>query len=210
MKIAKVFERAYALACKLAASLVKEKKPLTFEFQSLGPKERMRELVLYIVAKCGGQTSFGKTKLNKILFLSDFYFFADNGVPVTGASYRKDEFGPVPSGIESLLAQMECSGELVQKRRKFGRTERAVFTAKRPANLDDFTAAQISQVDRIIDALELMTSSDASDLSHTRLWEIARMGEQIPYEAALISDEPPTVNEIARAKELCSQYGWEN
>ena len=68
MKIAKVFCVIYAFACKLAERFVNNKKKLTFEVPSLSPNERMRELVLHIVEKHKGATSFGMLKLNKILF----------------------------------------------------------------------------------------------------------------------------------------------
>ena len=183
---------------------------MTFEFSTLNPNERLREMILYIVKRHHGNTRFGATKLNKILFFSDFRFFALRGEPITGVSYKKDEFGPVPADIGTLLKQMESAGELEQKKHTYGRTKRSVFTAKRQANLTNFTKEQIAEVDSAINKVIWMKSGDVSDLSHTRLWKIARMGEQIPYEAALISDAPLTNYEIGRTKKLCSQYGWEN
>lgn len=210
MKIAKCFCAAYSFACKLAARFVKKKKTITFEVPSLNPNERMRELVLYIIGKNSGAASFGMLKLNKILFFSDFLFFAVRGEPITGARYKKGEFGPVPADIDALLKQMESDGDLAQKKFTFGRTKRRVFTAKRQANLSNFTREQIAEVDSAIKKVSWMKSGEVSDMSHTRLWEIARMGELIPYEAALISDDLITDYEIRRTKELCSQYGWEN
>lgn len=187
----------------------KTSKP-TFEFAALNPSERLREMILYIVERHHGDPTFGATKLNKILFFSDFHFFAVRGEPITGVCYKKVEFGPVPADIGELLKQMESAGELEQKRHTYGRTKRSVFAAKRQASLTNFTKEQIAEVDSAINKVRWMKSGDVSDLSHTRLWEIARMGEQIPYEAALISDDPLTNYEIRRTKKLCSQYGWEN
>jgi hypothetical protein len=117
--------------------------------------------------------------------------------------------GPVPVNIDALLEQMESAGELEQKKHTYGQTKRSVFAAKRQANLANFTREQIAEVDSAITKASRMKSGEVSDLSHTKLWEIARMGELIPYEAALISDAPITNYEIERTKELCTQYGWE-
>ena len=50
----------------------------------------------------------------------------------------------------------------------------------------------------------------AGELPHDRAWQAADYGEPIPYEAALLSNEPPTDDDIARAHELSAKYGWED
>jgi hypothetical protein len=210
MMIAKIFHVCYSWIHKTVARMVKKSNKPTFEFATLNPNERLREMILYIVERLHGDSTFGATKLNKILFFSDFHFYAVHGEPITGARYKKDEFGPVPTDIGALLKQMQSAGELEQKKHTFGRTKRSVFAAKRQARLTNFSREQIAEVDMAINTVKWMKSEDVSDMSHTRLWEIARMGEPIPYEAALISDAPLTNYEIRRTKKLCSQYGWEN
>ena len=49
--------------------------------------KKLKELVLYIAQKSEDDPSFGATKLNKILFAADFYFFGQTGRSITGASY---------------------------------------------------------------------------------------------------------------------------
>lgn len=148
--------------------------------------------------------------MNKILFFSDFFFYFENGEPITGTAYKKDEFGPVPANIETVLEQMKSNGELVERFLQRGRFKQKVFAPKREANLGIFTALQIAQVEDVIKNLTGITNGDVSELSHKRIWRVARQDELIPYEAAFLSDDPLTDYEIKRTKKLCSQYGWQN
>ncbi|SRR5581483_2666301 len=210
MSIANIFRACYFWIGKTISGKVKRTNKMTFEFDSLNPNERLRELILYIVKKHHGNRSFGALKLYKVLFFSDFRFFAAHGEPITGAAYKKDEFGPVPANIFALLEQMKTAGELEQKKHQFGQTKRSVFTAMREADLKNFSREQIAEVDRAIHEVGYMTSDAVSEMSHKRAWRIARMEELIPYQFALLSDEPISNDEINRTKELAAQYGWEN
>jgi hypothetical protein len=190
--------------------MAKQTNKTTFEFAALNPNERLREMILYIIKRNQGDRTFGATKLNKILFFSDFIFYFNNGESITGTAYRKDEFGPVPAKIETLLNQMELDGDIKGGIRKRGLFNQKLFTPKREANMAFFTELQIAQVESVIKNLTWRTSGDVSELSHKRIWRVARQDELIPYEAAFLSDEPLTYYEIKRTKTLCSKYGWEN
>lgn len=43
-----------------------------------------------------------KTKLNKLLFYSDFYFYKENVRAISGSRYRASDFGPVPSEYDAI------------------------------------------------------------------------------------------------------------
>ena len=50
---------------------------------------KFKELVLYIASRCERDPTFGAVKLNKELFFSDFWAYAEFGEPITGAEYIK-------------------------------------------------------------------------------------------------------------------------
>jgi hypothetical protein len=210
MKIANIFHACYSWVAQPFAGMVKKTNKTTFEFAALNPNERLRELILFITKRQQGDRTFGATKLNKILFFSDFLFYFNNGESITGTAYRKDEFGPVPAKIETVLNQMELNGDIKGGIRRRGLFNQKLFEAKREANMAIFTDLQIAQVESVIKNLTWRTSGAVSELSHTRIWRVARQDELIPYEAAFLSDEPPTNYEIKRTKKLCSKYGWQN
>ena len=79
---------------------------VTYEFPNLEPHSRLWELILHIARCSEGDSTFGKVKLAKILYYADFASYRDYGQPVTGASYKKLQFGPVPSDFLDILDEM--------------------------------------------------------------------------------------------------------
>lgn len=58
------------------------------------------------------KTNVLKTKLNKLLFYSDFSFFKHSGFSMTGISYRAIPHGPVPSAYDKMYTKL-CDDELI-------------------------------------------------------------------------------------------------
>lgn len=56
----------------------------------------LKELIVYIANKLALHPKFGATKLNKILFYSDFIAYAKLGKSITGEKYQKLPLGPAP------------------------------------------------------------------------------------------------------------------
>ena len=171
-------------------------------------KEKLRELVCYISEKCSTDRTFGKTKLNKILYFSDFIHFAYYGTPITGTPYVRLPHGPVPRGIDRILKKMDGKAIEIHNPEFYGYEQHRIVPS-RTANIDSyFKPSQISLVDGVIKALWGKTASQVSKMSHTRAWRIAKKGGVIPYEAIFISDEDVTDYDISRARELSRTYGW--
>lgn len=177
-------------------------KTLTYGSDNKESRERLRELMLFVAERCQDDPNFGVTKLNKILFYCDFMAFAKFGKPITGISYNKLPFGPVPTGAESTRWQMEKDEDMFVTSEGYtpGRTKRIV--ARRDANLNLFSGPEIALVDGIIEALSGATGSELRDLSHGMAWQSVELHQAIPYEAVFVSDEPYTEEDVARAHEL--------
>src|SRR5262249_41416122 len=72
---------------------------------------RLQELILYIAQRSEDDIHFGKTKLYKILFFSDFGAFARWGRSITGQEYQRFPKGPVPARAPAVLEFMEERGD---------------------------------------------------------------------------------------------------
>lgn len=127
-------------------------------------------------------TKLGSTKLNKILFYSDFLYFRENGVSITGGGYKKLQFGPVPKDIQAATSSLELEGAItLEKVAFFGKTMN-VFKCHTKPDLKDFTENEIKYLDSITKAItENHTATSISDHSHDLIWEAATIGEDIPY-----------------------------
>lgn len=172
--------------------------------------QKFKELILYVCEKSATDSNFGATKLNKILFLSDFWAYAELGKPITGAQYMKLEWGPAPRPLLPIRAEMQKHGELaIQETTLDPEMSRKRPVNLRAADLSIFTAEEIALVDRILEFCKSATAKGVSRYTHDwQGWKAAQDMETIPYETVFISDKPITPFEIARGQELAAKHGW--
>jgi hypothetical protein len=172
--------------------------------------DKLRELMVYVAERSMEDPSFGATKLNKILFFSDFYAYGKYGKPITGATYQRLERGPAPRQLMPIQNELEHRGDAIVVEREHFNLRQKRLIPLRQANLAIFSAEEISLVDEVIEALRLKSAAGVSALSHevTVGWQIAGDREEIPYEAVFLSNEEPTPTDVRRALELARQHGW--
>lgn len=171
---------------------------------------KLRELALYIADRSVDDPNFGATKLNKLLFFSDFLAYGQYGAPITGATYRRLQFGPVPAQLGVVQRELLATGTaVVQERDHLGWKQRRLIPLRKP-DLSAFTGREIAHVEGIITALWDHSGKAVSDLSHREVlaWKIADTGTVIPYETVFLSVEPPTSADIKRGQELAQEHGW--
>lgn len=167
--------------------------PVTFD------REKFRELLLYVARESEDDVHFGATKLNKLLYFSDFKAFAITGSAITGAAYQRLERGPAPRQILPVLSEMEREGEVARtERRYFNLLQKRVVALRNP-DLAAFSEQEVEIIDRVISELRLLNASQVSALSHLETgWQVARPGETIPYHSAYISNRRPTQRELEK------------
>lgn len=164
---------------------------------TVGPREeadaKMRELILYISRECDGDPTFGATKLNKILFWSDFLAFGFFGKPITGAEYRAREFGPAPLRLSVVRDELIGNGELVFHEEVAGKgAVRKRPIALREPDLSFLSASEISLIDHQIKDLWGKSAKEISRESHGLAWDTTPRDEAIAYEKIFISNRPPS------------------
>jgi hypothetical protein len=165
--------------------------------------EKLAELILYVAQRSESDKRFGKTKLNKILFYSDFGAFQRFGRSITGEEYAKYPFGPVSPSVQPLLDYLQRTGALFIDVVAAGDHEQQQPRALRAPNLTLFSAAEKQLVDDVIQRLWRHTGAQVSDLSHDFIgWQIVDLGEVIPYETTLMHNSPMTEAEEKYAQSL--------
>lgn len=185
------------------------KPELHYEFPELNPAKRLRELILHIADRAGTDDTFGKVKLAKILYFADFESYRLYGKAITGTKYVKLQNGPVPEDFFIALDEMESSGDLLLKREKYFAYDKHRVIACREPQLEIFNGRDIALIDRLIDNFRNKTATEISNLSHGVAWQSAELKAAIPYEAAILSDEGVTDEDIAVAEELIEEFGWD-
>ena len=181
-----------------------KKQELTYEFPD--PKnEKLKEMILYISEKCKNQGAFGVTKLNKVLWFSDALAFRFHGKPITGTPYIRKNYGPVPKYISKVRDELIKNNDLAIRRERFFNCVQDRPVHLRRAKLSLFSADQLRTVDDVIEILQDQTATEASDLSHERVWKLLKNGEAMPYEALFLSSEPINQSDIKRTKVLAKK-----
>ena len=173
--------------------------------------DRLRQLILYIAQQCEGQRTFGATKLNKILYYSDFISYARYGEPITGALYMRLPNGPAPVRLLPVRDAMVLSGDIVIRERKFYQNIQLRIIALTDPDIDTlFKPRDIALVDEVIRTLSSKTAAEVSDLSHGIAWKIAGDRELIPYESILLAEPALRPQDVAEGHDLIRKYGWGN
>jgi hypothetical protein len=157
--------------------------------------DKLVELVTYIARRFEDQPRFGLTKLAKILFRVDFQAYVELNAPVTGISYRKFPWGPLPDDMYSVIEEqahlkLEESGPPEFRQRR--------VLSSREAELGVFSAGEKQLIDRVIDEVWELSAEEVSALSHGIAWQLVAEKAHIPYQAAFLG-EPGELSEAERA-----------
>jgi hypothetical protein len=165
--------------------------------------DKLRELILHICIASSDDPNFGKTKLNKIVFFSDFGFFRQFGRSITGQSYYKLPYGPCAKTVPPLLSNMKAKQEFAFSETSFyDQTQQKPVALRRP-DLSLFTAEEIAFVDSVIVRYKSFTGKQISDASHESFaWKLTGLNEEIPIATALLENRPLTQKESQYASTL--------
>src|SRR5437773_3311715 len=125
---------------------------------------RIKELILYIAGCCYEYGTLGATKLNRILFYSDFAGFLEFGHSITGQTYFALDYGPAPRRLKPIREEMEKSGDIqvIPANVSGGYIQHLIFPKRKPS-LEHFTADEIALVDRMIARFCHKTARDTSN-----------------------------------------------
>ncbi len=145
-------------------------------------RQKFKSLVHYVCYKCHEPSKLGKTKLNKVLYYSDFSSYYYSGKSITNETYIKHQFGPVPADIDEAITSLVKEGALVVRDvEHFGYTKKEFISLTKP-NIKEFSGEEISLVDQVVEIIcDGHTARSISEASHDDIWKLADIGEEIPY-----------------------------
>lgn len=140
-------------------------------------RDKFKRLVHYVIWKAGKCDWFGATKLNKVLWFSDTRAYALTGTSITGATYIREQSGPVPKAIMPVRSELQREGAIrIVREGKFER-----MTADKAPDMQPFTSSEIAIIDWWIEHIETYhTATSISHHSHDYTWMIATMGKKSP------------------------------
>lgn len=170
--------------------------------------KKFKALVHYVCWKTSEDRVLGAIKLNKTLFFADLWTYAERGTPLTGESYQKREHGPVSRTLLRTLDELAEEGAVFVRRASPPHHGRLDVIARTKPEIDAcFTADEISLIDDAIHyACYEHKTHEISEESHDIIWQLAEIGEEIPYHAMLASElGEVTPEHLEWAKQVASK-----
>jgi hypothetical protein len=174
-------------------------------------RAKFEALVLYIAHRRKTDPRFGRTKVAKTLFYSDFDAYRDQDRPLTGATYIRMPFGPYPRELEATEAALADRGVVYLDYVKDVYEEKRIVPVGPPPDLSGLVEPWEQQlVGTWADRIASATAREISRLSHYHPgWLLAEeTGKTIPYDTALLPQERPTGQQAEHAKEVARRRGW--
>ena len=163
----------------------------------------------YVIWKCPDPAKLGATKLNKILWLADTRAYVLHKRPITGATYMREKYGPVAKAMMPAREALESEHRIRHWRAPLYNHVQDVFKAKMRPDLSQFDDRELHIIDQMISYVcEEHTAASISEETHDYVWEIAKMGEEIPYYAVFAArTREPTEEELEWAKAEARRQG---
>lgn len=127
----------------------------------------------------GGQL---KTKINKLLFYTDFKCFKEFTVSLTGARYVHLPFGPVPDNYDILFAALRQRGEISIGEVAIGPYWGENIVSKNDPDISVFSTSELRVLSEVKEFFDNYNSSEIKDYSHEEsAYQKTASGEIISY-----------------------------
>ena len=121
---------------------------------------RLKNLMLYLLEHTNDVWC---TKMNKLLFYIDFFAYRENGMAISGLSYKAIDFGPVPDRWDVVYSEFD---EIHQELRSAGDFIGSVLSATVKADMTLFSEAEIKVIEQVCSRFNGLSSRELSRLSH--------------------------------------------
>lgn len=161
-------------------------------------RDKFKQILLYILERCGAKPNVGETVLYKLLYFADFNFYELYEEYLTGESYRKISYGPAPCRFKEIVDKMIQKRELKKITSEyFGMTQKKYIPQIKP-DLGKLNARELEVINQVIDRLSSMNALAIEDHSHNDIpWQVTDDKEIIDYETVFYRKPAYSVREYA-------------
>lgn len=160
--------------------------------------DKFKNILLYILSQCAGKPNVGETVLYKLLYFSDFNYYELYEEHLTGATYHKLPYGPVPQKIDSVINQMIDNGQLQRVKTDYHSYPQTRYLPLVKADLTQLKASEKEVIDSVIEQMSDWSATAISNYSHKDMpWLASKEGEIVNYELVFYRDAPYSVRNYA-------------
>lgn len=133
-----------------------------------GLKAFDRKKTEQVITFFAGRLEPFKTKLNKLLFYTDFAHFRNIGQSITGLRYNAIQYGPVPLNYDILfgsLANMDII-DIEYDMTPFGEIEKILPNPQYKFDASLFTPTELEVMEYIADTFKNTSATEIAEISH--------------------------------------------
>ena len=155
---------------------------------------KFKHVLLYILGRCAGKPNVGEAVLYKLLYFIDFNYYELHEEHLTGATYRKLPFGPVPQKLDAIIHQMVEDGALKRIKVTYFGKNQTRYIPLISADLTMLNGAEKEVIDRVIEQMSDWSANMISEYSHgDKPWKASEDGNEINYELAFYRRPPYSI-----------------
>ena len=122
---------------------------------------KLKNIMLYFIEKFGAVYN---TKMNKLLFYTDFMFYKTYGFGMSGLAYKAIQFGPVPVRWDRVYSLMDdIYPEIVELSSGYTGTK---LSSTLSPDYSCFEAEELSVLETIANRFSDISAAEISELSH--------------------------------------------
>jgi len=158
----------------------------TLEISELNGYKKLDLSKLYNAILFFAKDGVLKTKLNKLLFYSDFKHFKEYSISITGLEYAHLPYGPTPNNYEIYYASLASKKlvEFIEETYPGGYTGEVIKSMKDP-DLNVFSVGELRIMASVKEDFKNFTATKIRDYSHKEVgYKETKKGESISYSYA--------------------------
>jgi transcriptional regulator with XRE-family HTH domain len=163
------------------------------EMQTAPNEKKYKEMLLEFLRLIGKREGLKKTKLAKLLYLSDFAWFYDHAESMSGMPYRRIKYGPVPDTYFRALEELTEEGMITITETEEGAmiVSPTRISAKTSAGL--LSREEKELIKNIAEKWKTKNTAEIVAFTHNQLpYKICADGEIIPY-SLIVQEDPENV-----------------
>jgi uncharacterized phage-associated protein len=129
-------------------------------------KEKFKQVLHHIIARCEDIESAGKTVLFKLPYFSEFNYYELYEEKITGETYRRIDHGPAPLHFNLAIGELESEGKINHFDKDFHGKPQIKYKSLIEPEIDLLTAREMAVINAVIEKHGYMNATEISDLSH--------------------------------------------
>ena len=151
-------------------------------------KNKFKQMLMYILMKFSDH-GVTKTKLAKLLYLSDFTHYYNSLESMSNVIYKCKDYGPLAEPFLETVDDMLINGELHMECLTEGAQMLYLSKSVNPSKFALLTDIEKDEIDRICNKWKDVNSQELVNFTHNQKpWMACRPNEQIPYDLILQED----------------------